>query len=187
MSSFNGKGKCISFDTWMESEKKNDLTKTFFMLGNMAKSTNSDDKNTREFLVKAVYFGNIKDVKNISLNEMRTHQFTESTSNDSKKISPSSHALNINSLRAARTAWFEWVECLHNVSMLDPSVRGYVLKDDILIYLFQSGYLKLLLLTLQNFFKHANAKQQSVWHVNVPSLISHACHSVYATESVSNN
>ena len=50
----------------MESEKKNDLTKTFFMLGNMAKSTNSDDKNTREFLVKAVYFGNVKDVKNIT-------------------------------------------------------------------------------------------------------------------------
>ena len=71
--------------------------------------------------------------------------------------------------------------------MLDPSVRGYVFKDDMLIYLFQSGYLKLLLLTLQNFFKHSNAKQQSVWHVNVPSLISHACHSVYATESVSSN
>ena len=71
--------------------------------------------------------------------------------------------------------------------MLDPSVRGYVFKDDMLIYLFQSGYLKLLLLTLQNFFKHSNAKQQSVWHVDVPSLISHACHSVYATESVSSN
>ena len=74
------------------------------MLGNMAKSTNSDDKNTREFLVKAVYFGNVKNVKNISLNEMRKHQFTESTSNDLKKISPSSDALNIHLLRAAHTA-----------------------------------------------------------------------------------
>ena len=46
--------------------------------------------------------------------------------------------------------------------MLDPSARGYVLKDDILVYLSQSGYLEILPLTLQSFFKHANAKQQGV-------------------------
>ena len=96
VSSFNGKGKCTFFDTWMESEK-----------------------------IKV----NVKDIENISLNEMRKHQFTQSTSNDLKKIAPSSDALNMHSLRAAHTAGFEWVECLHNVSVPDPSVRGYVLKD----------------------------------------------------------
>ena len=73
------------------------------MLGNFAKSINSDDKNTREFLVKTVSFGNVKDIKNIGLNAMRKHQFTESTSNDLKKIAPSSDALIIHSLRAAHT------------------------------------------------------------------------------------
>ena len=96
VSSFNGKGKCTFFDTWMESEK-----------------------------IKV----NVKDIENISLNEMRKHQFIQSTSNDLKKIAPSSDAFNMHSLRAAHTAGFEWVECLHNVLVPDPSVRGYVLKD----------------------------------------------------------
>ena len=129
VSSFNGKGKCTFFDTWMESRKKSDLTKTFIKLGNMPESINSDDRNTLKVLVKTVYFGNVKDIENISLNDMRKHQFIQSTSNDLKKIAPSSDALNMHSLRAAHTAGFEWVECLHNVSVPDPSVRGYVLKD----------------------------------------------------------
>ena len=82
VSSFNGKGKCTFFDTWMESESKNDLTKTFIKL---AELINSDDRNTLEFLVKTVYFGNVKDIENISLNEMRKHQFIQSTSNDLNK------------------------------------------------------------------------------------------------------
>ena len=90
MSNFNGKGKCSFFDTWMESKKKNNLTKTFIKLGNMSELINSDDKNTLEFLVKTVYFGNVKDIENISFNEMRKRQFTKSTSNDLKKIAPSS-------------------------------------------------------------------------------------------------
>ena len=98
--------------------------KTFIMLGNMPESINSDDRNTQEFLVKTVYFGNVKDIENISLKEMRKHQFIKSTSNDLKKIAPSSDALNMHSLRAAHTAGLEWVECLHNVSVPDPSVRG---------------------------------------------------------------
>ena len=36
-------------------------------------------------------------------------------------------------LRTAHTAGFEWVECLRNVSVPYPSVRGYVLKDDMFV------------------------------------------------------
>ena len=53
-SSFNGKGKCTFFDTWMESKKKSDLTKTFIKLGNMPELIKSDDKNTLEFPVKTL-------------------------------------------------------------------------------------------------------------------------------------
>ena len=64
---------------------------------------------------------------------MRNRQFTQSTLNDLKKIAPSSDALNMHSFRAAHTAGFEWVECLHHVSMPDPSARGYVLEDDMFV------------------------------------------------------
>ena len=50
---------------------KNDLTKIFIKLGNMPELINSDDKNTLKFLVKIVYFGNVKHIENISLNQMR--------------------------------------------------------------------------------------------------------------------
>ena len=121
------------FDTWMESKKKKYLTKTFIKFANMPELINSDDRNTLEFLVKTVYFGNVKDIENISLNEMRKHELIQSTSNDLKKIAPSSDTLNMHSLRADHTAGFEWVECLHNVSVPEPSVRGYVLKDHMFV------------------------------------------------------
>ena len=107
VSSFNGKGNCTFFDTWMKRKMKNDLRKTFIKLGNMLEAINSDDKNTLEFQVKPVYFGNVKDIENISLNEMKKHQFTQSTSDDLKKIAASSDALNIHSLRTAHTSVFE--------------------------------------------------------------------------------
>ena len=50
-----------------------------------------------------------------------------------KKISPSSDALNMHLLRAAHSAEFDWVECLHNISIPDPSARGYVLKVDMFV------------------------------------------------------
>ena len=89
-----------------------------------------------KFLVKTVYFVNVKEIENISLNKMRKRQFTQSTSSDLKKIAPSSDAFNMHLLRAAHTAGFEWVECLLNVAMPDPSARGYVLKMTCLFHLF---------------------------------------------------
>ena len=64
---------------------------------------------------------------------MRKHEFKQFTSNDLKKIPPSSDALNMHSLRAAHTAGIEWVKCLHNVSVSDPSGHGYVLKDGMFV------------------------------------------------------
>ena len=63
----------------MERKKKNNLKKTLIKLGNMPKSINSDDKNILKFLVKIVYFGNVEDIENISLNEMKKRQFKQST------------------------------------------------------------------------------------------------------------
>ena len=45
----------------------------------MPKSINSDEKNILKFLVKTVYFGNVEDIENISLNEMKKRQFKQST------------------------------------------------------------------------------------------------------------
>ena len=63
----------------MERKKKKNLTKRLIKLGNMPKSINSDDKNILKFLVKTVYFGNVEDIENISLNEMKKRQFKQST------------------------------------------------------------------------------------------------------------
>ena len=54
----------------MESKKENDLTKTFVKLENMPEWINSDNKNTLEFIVKTVYLWYVKDIENVSLNEM---------------------------------------------------------------------------------------------------------------------
>ena len=178
VSSFNGKGKCTFFDTWMESKKKNDLTKTFIKLGNMPELINSDDRNTLKFLVKTVYFGNVKDIENISLKEMRKHQFIKSTSNDLKKIAPSSNALNMHSLRAAHTAGFEWVECLYDVLVPDPSVRGYVLKDDMFVPKWLS---KVSTFNVAEFLQTCKCKTAKCVTCKCPSLVSHAYHSIYAT------
>ena len=63
----------------MERKKKNNLKKRLIKLGNMPKSINSDDKNILKFLVKTVYFENVEDIGNISLNEMKKRQFKQST------------------------------------------------------------------------------------------------------------
>ena len=71
--------KWTFLDTWIERKKKNNLKKRLIKLGNMPKSINSDDKNLLKFLVKTVYFGNVEDIENISLNEMKKRQFKQST------------------------------------------------------------------------------------------------------------
>ena len=60
-------------------KKKNDLTKTFMKLGNMPESDNSNDKNTIEFIAKTFYFGNVKNIENMSSNGMKKRQFSIQT------------------------------------------------------------------------------------------------------------
>ena len=133
VSSFNGKGKCTFWDQWKRSEMKDDMTRTFIKLSNMPGSIDNDDIYVLETLVKSVYFRGMKNLNEKSLNELRKVQFIQSTSNDMKKLAPSSDALYMHSLRATHTAGFEWVECLHNVVLPDPSVRGYIMKNDIYV------------------------------------------------------
>ena len=83
--------------------------------------------------MKSVYYGNLKDIETTTLNEMRMNQFTRSTKNDLTKIAPSSDALYMHILRSAHTSGFEWVECLHNVTIPDPALRGYIMKDGIFV------------------------------------------------------
>ena len=84
-----------------------------------------------ETLVKSLYFRGMKNLDEKSQNELGKVKFIQTTSNDMKKLAPSSDALYMHSLRATPTAGFEWVECLHNVVLPDPSVRGYIMKNDI--------------------------------------------------------
>ena len=133
VSSFNGKGKCTFWDHWMKSGMKDNITKTFMKLGNMPSSVHSDDINVLELFVKSVYYGGVRDFCDTDLNELRKRQFMQSTSNDMRKIAPSSDALYMQALRAIHTAGFEWVECIQNVVLPDASVRGYIMKDGLYV------------------------------------------------------
>ena len=68
----------------MKSERKEEVTKTFFGRGHMPESIESVDIFSAESLVKNVYFGTIHG-KTKSLNSLRKDQFVQSTSNDLKK------------------------------------------------------------------------------------------------------
>ena len=131
--SFSGKGKCTFWDHWMKSEMKDDITRTFIKLGSMPASVNSDDTLALEQLVKSVYYGGAKNFSHTLLNVLRERQFRQSTSNDMRKIAPSSDALYMQALRAIHTAGFEWVECIRNVVPPDPRVRGYIMKDSVYV------------------------------------------------------
>ena len=133
VSSFSGKGKCTFFDAWMKSREKDQITETFTKLGNMPQTIKDEDVFVIESLVKLVYYGCAKGHKDLSLNALRKKQFTQSISNDMRKIAPSSDALYMHILRATHTAGFEWVQCLHNISVPNPSVYGYILKEGVYI------------------------------------------------------
>ena len=91
------------------------------------------DMSIIEKLVKQVYYGNVRNSDTTSLNQLRKYQFMSTTSNDVRKIAPSSDALYMHSLRAAYTSGYLWAECRHNVSLPDPSLWGYIWKDEMFV------------------------------------------------------
>ena len=101
--SFNGKGKCTFFDAWMKSADKDSITQLFIKLGNMPEKADVD-MSIIETLVKQVYYRNVRNSDTTSLNQLRKYQFMSTTSNDVRKIAPSSDALYMHSLRAAYTS-----------------------------------------------------------------------------------
>ena len=101
--SFNGKGKCTFFDARVKSADKDSITQLFIKLGNMPEKADVD-MSIIETLVKQVYYGNVRNSDTTSLNQLRKYQFMSTTSNDVRKIAPSSDALYMHSLRAAYTS-----------------------------------------------------------------------------------
>ena len=151
------------FDTWMKSEMKHDITKTFIKLGNTPESIDSDDIRILVFLVKSVYYRNGKNIETGASIKWES-QFTQSNlkwfqENRTKFWRPLHWFTFIK--RATHAAGFEWVECLHNVSIPDPSVRSYILKND--------------------------SEQRSVCRANVPGSTSQVYHCVYVTGSAIGN
>ena len=110
------------FYAWMQSECKDELTKTFVRLGHMPESIESVDIFNAESLVKDVYFGTILD-KTKSLNSLRKGQFVQSISKYLKNQAPSSDSLYMQILRAAHIAGAELLECAQNVLVPGPSLR----------------------------------------------------------------
>ena len=124
VSSFHGKGKCTLFDAWMNNSEKEKLTQTFIKLGCLPESVSDNDIDCIEVFVKNAYFGNVKNLTDVSLNELRKDQFIRTISNDVRKIAPSSSALYMHTLRATYQAGYLCVECAKNVELPDPCLWG---------------------------------------------------------------
>ena len=115
----------------MESADKDSITQLFIKLGNMPEKADVD-MSMIETLVKQVYYRNVRNSDTTSLNQLRKYQFMSTTSNDVRKIAPSSDALYMHSLRAAYTSGYLWAECCH-VSLPDPLFWGYIWKDEMFV------------------------------------------------------
>lgn len=76
------------------------------------------------------------------------------------KIAQSPDTFYIYLQRASHVAGFEWVKCLHNVLLRDPSMRRFILRNEML---FQSRFKIPLILILHYSFKHV--KQLYTNHV----------------------
>ena len=103
----------------MKGERKDKLTKTFDRLGHLPESIESVDILNVESLVKVISFGTSHD-KTKSLNSLKKDQFVPSTSNDLKKLAPSSESLYMQILRATHIAGLKWLECGQNILVADP-------------------------------------------------------------------
>ena len=116
----------------MKSDIKDEITETFIKLGDQPSVVETNDISNIETLVKLMYYGRGFD-ESMTLNQLRKHQFNRSTSNDVKKIAPCSDALYMQMMRAVHVAGFEWVECVRNITIPDPSMRGFILKNDVYV------------------------------------------------------
>ena len=93
----------------------------------MIESIESVDIFNLESLVKDVYFGASHD-KTKSLNSLRMGQFVQSTSNDFKKLPPSSDSPFMQISRLTQIASFEWLEFAQNILIPDNSLRRFIQK-----------------------------------------------------------
>lgn len=61
------------------------------------------------------------------------HQFNQSTTNNSKRLTSSFSALYMKICRACHITELEWVECVQNVSVPDPSIQSFILKGGVFL------------------------------------------------------
>ena len=120
-------GKVFIFWHLDEGGRKYGLTETFVRLGYMIESIESVYIFNLESLVKDVYFGASHD-KTKSLNSLRKGQFVQSTSNDFKKLPPSSDSLFMQISRVTQIASFEWLEFAQNILIPDNFLRWFIQK-----------------------------------------------------------
>ena len=89
VSSLSGKVKCKAWDTWLNTEKKDEFTTVFKELGHQPKDVTTEQMQIIEEFVCLLY-----GVPQASLASIRLNKFQKSTDDDLRKLPPSREALS---------------------------------------------------------------------------------------------
>ena len=179
VSSIFGKGKCKMWDCWQNDEKFNELNIVFKELGNVPQTVNEERLDMLEYFIKKVYSTKAKELEPTLALE-RLSKFEASANNDLRQIPMSHPALLQHTKRACYQAGYLWNECLHNVEVPDPSLWGWMKKENgEFIPCWQRVNTPR---TVDSVISTCTCKSTSCQSCSVREVLFRACHFAYAKE-----
>ena len=120
VSSLTGKGKCKAWDTWFNSEYKDEFTRVFKELGDQPEVVTVEQMEKIEQFIFLLY-----GVSEGSLAAHRLNKFQKSTDDDVRKLPPSREALSQHVKRSCYQAGYLWQESLSDLSLPEPTEWGW--------------------------------------------------------------
>ncbi len=124
VSSLTGKGKCKAWDTWFNSDNKDEFTTVFKELGNQPKEITSSQMDKIEEFIRVLYT-----VSETSLGADRLKKIMKSTNDDLRKLPPSREALLQHTKRSCYQAGYIWQECVSDLVLPDPKLWGWLFDE----------------------------------------------------------
>ena len=122
-SSLTGKGKCKAWDAWLNSPKRDELTKVFKELGNQPKEV------TSAHMERIVEYFQILYGFDSTFAADRLNKFRKSTDGDLRKLAPSKQALLQHTKRACFQAGYVWKESIEDLFLPSPTLWGWLFDE----------------------------------------------------------
>ena len=122
-SSLTGKAKCKAWDAWLNSPKRDELTKVFKELGNQPKEV------TSAHMERIVEYFQILYGFDSTFAADRLNKFRKSTDGDLRKLAPSKQALLQHTKRACFQAGYVWKESIEDLFLPSPTLWGWLFDE----------------------------------------------------------